>query len=124
MENRENCYLVLKPISDRRLTEFLVQHGQVTAVGRTAASDYVCGNDWMMSAVHFRLDNEDLPLILDTSSRNGTYLNGQKIVYAMIRNGDRIRAGNTRFLVQIFEHSLLDITPGFGVHPSDSLLSA
>ena len=78
-----------------------------------------------MSAIHFRLENIDIPVVLDLDSRNETYLNRQKIVcVAMIRYGDVIAAGNTKFLVQMAVYTVLNIQVEIDVSALESVLNA
>jgi pSer/pThr/pTyr-binding forkhead associated (FHA) protein len=75
---------------------------QSVTVGRTAKADYVIAGDAQMSSLHFRVEcGQSGCRVRDLSSTNGTFLNGQKVVDAVIHDGDCLLAGSTRFSVRI-----------------------
>jgi len=77
-----------------------VEAGQSVTVGRTAQADIVFGQDAYMSALHFRIRNENGTLLLENLSRtNGTLVNGRRVESVVLVDGDRITAGRTVFLV-------------------------
>lgn len=62
-------------------------------------------NDSYMSQRHFRIERRDGTFLLrDLKSRNGTFLNGARILEALLSDGDVVRAGNSEFRFQ-FESS-------------------
>ena len=78
-------------------------------LGRALEAD-VRVNDLKVSREHARinivinpLDNTKKYIITDLHSRNGTLINGQKIVQEVLRNGDKIKVGE-----QIFRFDLMD----------------
>lgn len=73
-----------------------------TVVGRAASADLPCPQDPAISSHHFAIEIQDNQcLIRDLNSRNGTAVNGQQILIAPLRHGDRILAGKTEFEVAI-----------------------
>ncbi len=55
-------------------------------------------SDHEVSRQHFRIKKRGRLFILeDLDSRNGTYLNGDKIINSVIQNGDKILIGHTEF---------------------------
>jgi hypothetical protein len=55
-----------------------------------------------MSSIHFELEcGENACRFRDLNSLNGTSLNGQKVTQSNLRDGDRIVAGATTFLLQM-----------------------
>ena len=65
------------------------------SVGRDAHNDVVI-DDSEISRRHFRLKQRGrLYIIEDLDSRNGTYLNGDKIKNSIIKNGNKILVGST-----------------------------
>ncbi len=69
------------------------------SVGRDKSNTIVLADDRMISRRHaeIHLQNGDA-VIKDIGSTNGTFVNGSRIVSALIlRAGDEIRFGDTRF---------------------------
>jgi hypothetical protein len=83
-------------------TRIEIPAGQTVQVGRTARANVAFAEDHHMSGVHFALEwvSEGLAL-RDLNSRNGTFLNGQRIEHVALAHGDRIAAGNTELLVHL-----------------------
>lgn len=72
------------------------------SVGRSDWAQLVCAYDERMSRVHFKLRSDEMGCYLvDPSSRNGTFVNGMRITDCMLRDGDRINAGVTDFVIAI-----------------------
>ena len=58
--------------------------------------------DQGMSRVHFLVEyNPPLARVGDLRSKNGTFVNRQKVDHTELRNGDEIRAGQTTFRVKL-----------------------
>ncbi len=85
----------------------LLEREKVT-LGRALEAD-VRINDFRVSRQHAQIlkveqtDGSDKYLLRDLQSRNGTVLNGQKIVQEFLENGDKITIGE-----QIFRFDLMD----------------
>ena len=78
---------------------------EVVRVGRTSKSNVVMIDNFM-SGSHFSVECKSNGCYLrDLRSRNGTKLNGKLIIEAPLRNGDRVFAGSTDFVVRIEEES-------------------
>ena len=78
-----------------------VEEHQVVRVGRTTKADFVT-EDMFMSGEHFAIQCEGkVCRILDLKSRNGTKLNGEAVTNAELREGDRVYAGHTEFVVRV-----------------------
>lgn len=77
--------------------------GQRLQVGRTEYADLTLADDGHMSSLHFALETaSDACRIEDLGSSNGTFLNGQPVTAASsVYNGDRIRAGQSEFVVHV-----------------------
>lgn len=84
-------------------------HGQAATVaagtprtfGRGAAADIVVQDDYL-SDVHFALYcDEGGARVRDLNSFNGTFVNDASVQDAVLRHGDRVRAGNTWFEVAL-----------------------
>ena len=75
---------------------------RMLCVGRSTQADFVIADDPQVSAMHFRLDyHESAWRIHDLESSNGTYVNGERVRAGVVRDEDRIVAGNTAFRVRV-----------------------
>lgn len=77
--------------------------GQRLQVGRTEQADFALPHDGRMSSLHFALGTDEAGCCLeDLGSTNGTLLNDQPVAAkTALRDGDRIRAGQTDFVVHV-----------------------
>ena len=75
--------------------------GETVSIGRTPkASNPIADN--FMSGAHFAVECDANGCRLrDLNSRNGTKLNGELVTEAVLKNGDQIYAGRTKFVVRI-----------------------
>lgn len=70
-------------------------------VGRTKNSDFTFRSDINMSGVHFVITYDSSECRLDDlNSTNGTYVNEQSVSQEILRHGDIILAGRTRFTIE------------------------
>lgn len=109
-------HLVLEIISGP-LTgkEVVAEANQVVRIGRTAKADFPT-QDSFMSGEHFAVEGDGrVWRMRDLKSRNGTQLNGQVVQTADLREGDRVHAGSTDFVVRIKRRAS-------GSHPKSSRL--
>ena len=92
----------------REINEFI-------SIGRDV-SQMIVLDDPFISRRHTRIEKkQDHYMLKDMSSRNGTFLNGNKIFSALLKDQDRIRIGKTEFIFsskrfqhnwKVFNHSL------------------
>lgn len=76
--------------------------GKAALVGRASWAELAVPDDPHISGRHFRIEcKENSCLLLDQKNSAGTYLNGGKVDEALLRDGDRITAGQTTFSVRI-----------------------
>ncbi len=76
--------------------------GDSVQVGRTTRAQVVFPGDQHMSGLHFALDRHAGGLaVRDLNSRNGTFVNDQRVDYVLVTDGDRIKAGLTELMVHI-----------------------
>jgi pSer/pThr/pTyr-binding forkhead associated (FHA) protein len=76
--------------------------GQSIRVGRTTRAEFVVGHDSFMSGLHFSITvKPESCVIRDLGSGNGTFLNGDRIQEAALKNADMVLAGQTRFSVTV-----------------------
>mgnify|MGYP002623058951 CR=1 FL=1 len=75
---------------------------QTATVGRTEAADFAVTGDAMISSRHFELSCvADACTIRDLNSRNGTFVNGERVEFAVLQEGDIVRAGQSSFVVHL-----------------------
>jgi pSer/pThr/pTyr-binding forkhead associated (FHA) protein len=90
--------IISGPLADK---ELVIETGQSLKVGRTTKAD-VAIQDGFLSGVHFVVECDGRACRLrDLQSRNGTKLNGKPVTEAELVPGDRIRAGQSEFVVSI-----------------------
>ena len=71
-------------------------------IGRGANADIAVAADPLLSERHFTFWwDETTCRIQDLESVRGTFLNGCRISEAAVRNGDKILAGQTQFVVRV-----------------------
>ncbi|MHC4402322.1 MAG: FHA domain-containing protein [Planctomycetota bacterium] len=76
--------------------------GQAMEVGRSEIADVMIPEDHHMSSRHFGLEcGEGICRIRDLGSTNGTFVNGERITEATLREGDVVVAGKTSFAVRL-----------------------
>lgn len=94
-------YLTLLKENHRKTYE--IQEGLI--VGRDEECSLAI-EDHFLSARHFRIERqEDRFLIRDLRSRNGLFINGTKVLEAVLSEGDRIRAGQSEFVYKVSMNS-------------------
>jgi hypothetical protein len=82
--------------------KFSLQIAQRRQIGRGQNADIAVAADPLLSELHFAVwwDGKSCR-IRDLESVGGTFLNGCRITEAAVRNGDKIVAGQTHFVVQV-----------------------
>jgi pSer/pThr/pTyr-binding forkhead associated (FHA) protein len=79
-------------------------------IGRGEEADIVL-NDPMSSRIHAAIRYwDDIFVVRDMGSSNGTLLNGKKIEVAKLVPGDVLKVGNTEFKATAEEASAKDVT--------------
>ena len=113
-----------------RSTRQVYISGRMTTIGRTPSNSLVVDRD-RVSRKHAVIDwNGQQFAIMDVGSRNGTYVNGMRVMRRPLRNGDTITIGdcNLRFLNDVStpeERALRLITiPGVLVDLQPAALAA
>jgi len=77
-----------------------VSTGQVVKIGRAESADFSVPGDSQMSPVHFSLTCDSRNCHLRAMDEGGdTLVNGQRVMRAVLKEGDRITAGATSFSV-------------------------
>ena len=79
-----------------------LREGQTVEVGRTEWTDFAFPRDAQMSAKHFSLAFDQRSCcIRDLNSANGTWVNGSRVGETALQESDRVRAGQTEFVVHL-----------------------
>lgn len=83
---------------------FWLRSDQQMEVGRISTADFSVPTDPHMSRHHLILEGGVASFrVRDVGSANGTFVNNAKISAVELCNGDRIRAGETTFIVSVLE---------------------
>lgn len=78
---------------------FRITPGNVKTIGRAPRADFIV-DAALVSRVHCRLAAGAGEIeAVDLSSTNGTFVNGQRVVRGLLREGDRLRIGAVEFVV-------------------------
>jgi ABC transport system ATP-binding/permease protein len=84
--------------TDDSLT-FRILPGSIKTVGRAPRADFIV-EAALVSRVHCRLTAGAAELeVVDLESTNGTFVNGERVARAMLKNGDRLGVGKVEFVV-------------------------
>lgn len=107
------------PTGSRRL---VVEGSRSVRVGRAREAELSLPEDPMLSRLHFLVQSDDEGgRIRDLGSANGTFVNGQRLVAdRRLRDGDEIRAGRTRIVVQLSQRNA-PIGPPVAASPTEDL---
>lgn len=92
-----SCHLEVSKPSGR---ELIPLSGQRVTLGKAAINEVSLAHDETVSRLHAVLENLGFAWsIRDMGSRNGTYLNGEKITAErVLRSGDEVRVGKSRLI--------------------------
>jgi serine/threonine protein kinase len=84
-------------------SEFSFDQHDTFLVGRSRHAHFqLPAKDRFFSRIHFMMEvNPPQIRLIDMGSHNGTYVNGEKILTADLKDGDEIRAGHTILRVQV-----------------------
>src|ERR1700730_7544936 len=86
--------------------KYTLQLTRKLQIGRGGNADFAVAADPLLSEVHFAFWwDGTVCRIQDLDSVRGTFLNGRRINEAAVRNGDKIVAGQTQFVVRV-KHDL------------------
>src|SRR6476620_7093082 len=80
--------------------ELITLSGQRVTVGKASTNSVSLEHDSTVSRLHAVLENHGFAWsVRDVGSRNGTYLNGEKIsAERVLRSGDELRVGKSRLV--------------------------
>jgi pSer/pThr/pTyr-binding forkhead associated (FHA) protein len=78
---------------------FRILPGNIKTVGRAAQADFIV-DAALVSRLHCRLSAGATELeVVDLDSTNGTYVNGQRVDRAVLKEGDKLRVGAVELVV-------------------------
>ena len=100
-DRRGTPYVLYRPSPDRQRIVELPGTLDRAAIGRQEACDIPLPGDPSVSRVHAVLERigEEWTLVDDGSSRNGSFVNGQRIHgRQLLRDGDVVRVGDTNLV--------------------------
>lgn len=96
----------------------------MSKVGRAEKADWNLSDDTELSDAHFIVTaDEQSGLLYDLGSKNGTFLNGNRIFFAKITHGDLIRAGRSTFVAFLENGLASDEDGNIGLTPNETPLS-
>jgi len=100
LPQQEVCMSSHLEVSKPSGRELVPLSGQRLTVGKASINDVSLAHDETVSRLHAVLENLGFSWsIRDLGSRNGTYLNGEKITAErVLRSGDEVRVGKTKLL--------------------------
>ncbi len=79
-----------------------LEPGALARVGNSSLADIIVADDNKISAMHFSVDcSHDRCILIDLASKSGTFLNGKRTSECVLKHGDEIVAGGTRFVVAV-----------------------
>jgi serine/threonine-protein kinase len=80
-------------------------------VGRSKYAHFqLRDKDKFFSRIHFLMEIDPPHCkLVDLRSRNGTFVNGQRVTVLDLKHGDRIQAGHT--ILQLAVHEQAEVTP-------------
>jgi hypothetical protein len=81
--------------------------GEPVRIGRTANADFAFSDDPHMSGLHFIAECVERQCrIADLDSSNGSWLNGERVIRAVLNVGDTLVAGETEFVISAEEEEV------------------
>jgi hypothetical protein len=104
LERRGVAFMAFRDGDDRQRIVALDADRERLTVGRTAGSDVAFPWDREVSRLHATLENVGghWTLVDEGTSRNGTFLNGERVTgRRRLADGDRVRMGNTVLVLRL-----------------------
>jgi pSer/pThr/pTyr-binding forkhead associated (FHA) protein len=78
---------------------FRIPPGKIKTIGRAPGADFIV-DATLVSRLHCRLSAGAAELhVEDLESTNGTYVNGERVQRAALKNGDTLGVGEVEFVV-------------------------
>lgn len=90
---------ILRATVDEEPVVVRLPPGAARTLGRGPSADFIVA-DALISRVHCRLTASARRLVIeDLKSTNGTYVNGVRLKFSTLEDGDRVRLGQVEFSV-------------------------
>ena len=78
---------------------FRILPGSIKTIGRAPRADFIV-DAALVSRVHCQLSAGAAELeVVDLESTNGTFVNGERVARALLKNGDTLGVGKVEFVV-------------------------
>jgi pSer/pThr/pTyr-binding forkhead associated (FHA) protein len=78
---------------------FRILPGSIKTIGRAPRADFIV-DAALVSRVHCQLSAGAAELeVIDLESTNGTFVNGERVARALLKNGDKLGVGKVEFVV-------------------------
>jgi pSer/pThr/pTyr-binding forkhead associated (FHA) protein len=78
---------------------FRILPGNIKTIGRSTGAEFTV-DAGMISRLHCRLTAGATEIeVVDLDSTNGTFVNGERVKRALLKDGDRLRVGRVEFVV-------------------------
>ena len=78
---------------------FRILPGSIKTIGRAPRADFIV-DAALVSRVHCQLSAGAAELeVVDLESTNGTFVNGERVARAVLKNGDTLGVGKVEFVV-------------------------
>jgi len=91
----------------KMIRQYTVEYGRPLSIGRNEKNDIIIGN-LAVSGFHARVEfRENNVVVSDLESKNGTYVNGNRVKKATLANGDELGVGKHQLL---FSEHRADVT--------------
>ena len=93
--------------------EFTFDRHDTFLVGRSRHAHFqLLSKDRYFSRIHFMMEvNPPECRLIDMGSHNGTYVNGERVLAADLKDGDQIRAGHTILRMNVERRSAAPVVP-------------
>lgn len=79
---------------------FRILPGSIKTVGRATRADFIVDAP-LVSRLHCRLSAGAVELeVVDLESRNGTFVNGERVTRAVLKRGDRLGVGRVEMTIE------------------------
>ena len=123
--DRRGCpYILYRPHPDEQRILELEPGTDRATIGRQPACDIALPEDPSVSRVHAVLERigEEWTLVDDGSSRNGSFVNGQRMHgRQLLRDGDVVRVGDTQLVFRAHrDHAVAETLPATAAPPAIS----
>ena len=89
--------------------EFVFREHDTLIAGRHSKTQLRLEKDLHFSRYHFRIEvNPPTCFLMDLNSRNGTFVNGERVHERFLCDGDVVSGGNTKMLITVFDSKIAD----------------